>query len=66
MRIRVRTRGTALDLETVLGILPTATAGSWPTGQRPGWVQGLRPLLCNCSDQETGKVTQWPTETLVE
>jgi hypothetical protein len=26
----------------------------------------LRPLLCNCLDQKTGKVTQRPTETLVE
>jgi cytochrome c553 len=26
----------------------------------------LRPLLCNSLDQKTGKVTQRPTETLVE
>ena len=29
-------------------------------------VYALRPLLCNCLAQKTGKVMQRPTETLVE
>ena len=26
----------------------------------------LRPLLCNCSDQEVGNATQWSTKPSVE
>src|SRR5687768_9574644 len=39
-----------------------------PKGGRPriGARAALRRLLCNCLDQEIGKMTEWPSELRVE
>ena len=64
MRIECGREVTALDLETVLGSLPTAT-GELAHRQRPGRVQGLRPC-CATVQIERRQGDAMVTETLVE